>query len=141
VATTLELSGVKAFALGPSGAYAKSLAAALGKLGSARIGGEGALRRATTRDAQGSAAAELAGAYRAASRALAAVRVSPADGDANAGIVAALRAITRAYGRAASAARAGDDGAYAAATRDVQSGGARLERALKGLEKLGYTAS
>jgi hypothetical protein len=138
-ATTLELSGVKAFALGPNQAYADSLAEVLGELGAARIGGEGALRRAGTQDDQGAAAARLADAYAAASRALARVRVSPADAEANSALVAGLRQTAGAYRRAASAARQGAAAAYAAARADVRRGGARLELALKRLERLGYT--
>jgi hypothetical protein len=141
VATTLELSGVKALPLGPSEAYAKSLSTALGKLGSARKSGEAALRSAGTQDAQGAAAARLASAYTAAASSLDRAQVSPADREANDRIVAALRAIGGAYGRAATAARAGEGGAYGAATADVRSGGRRLERALKGLKALGYSTS
>jgi Protein kinase domain len=141
VATTLELSGVKAFALGPNEAYARSLGGALGKLGSARKSGEAALRSATTQDGQGAAAGRLADAYAAAAQTLARAEVSPADQVANGRIVAALRGVGGAYRRAASAARAGDGGAYAAATDAVRSGGRRLERALGSLEELGYSVS
>jgi hypothetical protein len=141
VATTLELSGAEAFALGPDEAYAKSLGEVLEKLSSAREGGEAALGRADTQGAQGAAADRLAGAYAAASRELDDVEVSPADAEANSGILAALGAIAAAYRRLGSAARDGDSGAYAAARDDVDRGGARLERALKDLEALGYASA
>jgi hypothetical protein len=67
--------------------------------------------------------------------------VSPRERDANARIAAALGAIGAAYGRAASAARTGDTGAYAAARDAVRGGGARLQRALRALGDLGYTVS
>ena len=140
MATTLELSGVKAFALGPSEGYAKSLTGALDKLGSARQSDEAALRRATTQGAQGTAATRLEKDYTAAARALARAEVSPADQDANERIVAALREIAGAYRRTASAAGGGDSGAFASAAGDVRSGGRRLERALAALEDLGYAA-
>ena len=95
----------------------------------------------TTQAAQAQAATRLEKDYATAARTLARAEVSPADQEANARIVASLRGIEGAYRRTASAARAGDSGAYAAAGDDVRSGGRRLERALGSLEELGYAPS
>jgi hypothetical protein len=141
VAATLELSGARAFPLGPSSAYARLLSTTTRQLDRARAAGTRRLRAAGSADAQASAAASLARAYGAAARRLRAAEVSPREQAANARIVAALASIGAAYGRAASAARNGDSGAYEAASDDVIRGGRRLRGAVSGLSELGYSVA
>jgi hypothetical protein len=137
-ASTLSLTGVRAFQLGPSPAYARSLGRTVRRLASARSRGTARLRQARTPGGQGAAAGPLAGAYLAAARSLARVTVSPADAPANRSLVALLRRVGSAYGRAASAARRGDGAGYASAARAVRRGDAAIARALRGLRRLGY---
>ena len=140
VATTLELSGVKALPLGPSEDYAARLGTAFERLGSARRSAEGELREADTQEAQAAAAVRLADAYAAAARTLARAQVSPADGAVHNQTVSALRGIATAYRNASSAARGGNGAGFAAAEARIRGDGRRLERALFGLEDLGYSA-
>ena len=139
VATTLELAGAEAFPLGPNEDYARALTDTFDQLDSERRDGEAALRRAGTQNAQGEAATRLGRTYADAAGSLARVETSPADARANDRIVLALRGTAAAYERVATAARAGDSGAYADATDAVERGGRRLGRALRSLERLGYS--
>ena len=137
MATTLELSGVKAFPLGPSQAYADALGGAFRKLNTARESGEAALGRAGTQSAQAEASARLSTAYGAAATTLARVEVSPAD----------QRPTTGSWRRCTpSAAHTGAPPAlpgpatgegFSAAARQVRRAGQRIERALRGLECTG----
>jgi hypothetical protein len=138
VATTLELTGAGAYPLGPSPAYARRLRTVLTTLGRARRSGTARLRRADTPDAQAAAADALETAHLRAARALDDAKVSPADAAANRALTHALEGSALAYQRAAGAARAGDDDAYAAARRALQTEQTELRSALSGLERLGY---
>jgi hypothetical protein len=139
VAATLRLAGAKAYALGPSDAYARELRGTIARLDDATAPAARKLRSASTPTAQADAAVALAAAYRKAARDLARVSTSPVDQGANAQIVAALTRIADAYAKAASAARNGDEAAYSAAGRAVSRGGTALARAFDTLEGLGYT--
>jgi hypothetical protein len=138
VAATLELSGAKPHPLGPSDDYARLLSTATRELDRARASGARRLEAAGSAGAQAAAAEGLSRAYARASRRLRSAAVSPREQEANARIAAALGAIGAAYDRAASAARGGDSGAYAAAQGAVRRGGARLQRAFRALSGLGY---
>jgi Protein kinase domain len=139
VAATLRLAGAKPYSLGPSAAYADSLGRTTTRLNDASAPAARRLQGADTPDAQASAAADLAAAYRDASRRLARLSVSPVVQGANSQISAALAQIARGYDSAASAARDGDTGGYTAAGRTVSRGGAALGRAFDDLKALGYT--
>ena len=139
VATTLELAGATAYPLGPSPAYARRLRTVLTTLGPARAlrrrrGCEGRTRptRRPLRRTRSRAP------HLRAARALEDAKVSPADAAANRALAHALEGTALAYQRAADAARAGDEDAYAAAGRALRTEQAELRRALSGLERLGY---
>jgi hypothetical protein len=138
VATTLEVTGVRSFGLGPNARYGRALSSVMTRLGAARTRDEAALRAARTRPAQAAAAATLASAHAAAARALAAAPAGPREQAANAAAVTALRRATRAYRRAAAAARGGDAGGYAAAGRAGRTAEGAARRAISTLGALGY---
>jgi hypothetical protein len=138
VAATLELAGSRAYPLGPSESYARTLGKVMTRLDGARSAGVGKLRGASTREAQAAAAKALEAAYLRASRALAGARVSPADAAANRSLSEALKQVALAYSRAATAAGAGDTQAYSAAGGALTAAQAKLRRGLSGLERLGY---
>jgi serine/threonine-protein kinase len=139
VATTLELSGAKPLPLGPSDDYAKAVSTAFKRLDTAAGAAAKRLRAADTPSAQAEAAGDLADAYTAAARALAGAPVGPYERAANSRLVGALRDLASAYSRAATAADAGDDGAYDAAGDAVKSAAADLKRAEAALRRLGYS--
>jgi hypothetical protein len=139
VAATLELSGARAFPLGPSDDYARLLATTTRQLERARAEGARRLRSAGSAGAQASAAESLARSYNGAARRLRDARVSPREQAANARIAAALASIGAAYERAASAARDSDSGAYDAARDAVMRGAGRLRRSVSALSELGYS--
>jgi hypothetical protein len=139
VAGTLRLAGAKPYSLGPSDAYAATLGKTVSRLDSASAPAARRLKSADTPSAQASAATDLAAAYRDASRRVSRESVSPLDKGANSRIAAALTQISRGYTSAASAARAGDTGAYNAAGRAISRGGTALTRAFDQLKALGYT--
>ena len=140
-ATTLSLSGAKALPLGPSAAYADRLGRALRDLDAGLKAGAKKLRAADTPSAQAAAASALGQPYERAARAISRTTVSPADRKASASLVGALRGLARDYREAASSARVGDSAAYAAAGSALRRDGARLRKALKALEALGYSVS
>ena len=138
VATSLELSAGRPLQLGPRADYARVAGTALRRLDGAADPLAGRLRDARTPTAQADAASALSRAYRDGARALSRAPVGPYEREANARLVSSLRLLERGYGRAASAARGGDEAGYAAAGRAVRSAAARLERAQAGLRDLGY---
>ena len=138
IAQTLELSGAKPYPLGPDGRYAAALNKAIATLNSARERGLRELRRAATPNGQARAADGVARAYRSAAKNLSEVSISPVARPANAAIIAALSRAERGYARLAADARGGNHRAYEAAREDVGRGEAAVQRALKGLKRLGY---
>ncbi len=141
IAATLKLNGTTAFGLAPSQQYASALGSAFGTLNSAVNTGTDRLRKASSASAQATAAAQLASAYATASRALAKLSVSPAVRSINANLATSLAALSRDYASLASAARAGNEAAYAQAQRAIGSDGARTTSALTALRQAGYTVS
>jgi Protein kinase domain len=141
IAATLKLNGTTAFALSPSPQYAASLGRTFGALHSALGAATTRLRAASSATEQAAAAQQLATAYRSASGALARLTVSPAVQSANAAIVGSLAALGRDYAALAAAAQAGDEAAYAQASRAIGSDGARAAGALAKLHQAGYTVS
>ena len=127
VAASLQLTGAKPLALGPSEAYAKER---WRRVRAARLRGRRRraqrLRRARTPAAQAAAARALASAYRsAASARLGGAGRARTSATPEPPSPASLRAVGDAYARAAAAARGGDRGAYAAARRSVRRAGQR----------------
>ena len=138
IADTFKLNAGTAFPVGPSKDYAAGLGKALGGLNKKVKSGRGKLRSAKTPKAQAAAAAGLASAYKATSKAVAGLKVSPADSAANAQLAAALKETGAAYGKLDAAARSGNKRAYAKARTAVQQGEQAVAGALRGLEAAGY---
>jgi hypothetical protein len=141
IAATLKLNGATAFGLGPSAQYASALGRTLATLHSAVDPGTARLRAASSASAQAAAAAQLAAAYGSASRALGRLSVSPAVQSVNASIAGSLAALGRDYAALATAARAGDEAAYARAQHAIGGDRARAANALAALRQAGYSVT
>lgn len=141
IAATLKLNGTTAFGLAPSQQYASALGSIFGTLNNAVNTGTAHLSAASSAAAQAAAASQLAAAYTTASRALAKLSVSPAVQSINANLAASLAALGRDYAALATAARAGNEAAYARAQHAIGSDGARTTSALAALSQAGYTVS
>jgi Protein kinase domain len=141
IAATLKLSGTTAFSLAPSTQYAAALAHIFDKLQSAVSAGSARLHSASSASAQATAASQLAAAYAAASVAVTRLPVSPAVQSLNASIARSLAAVGHDYAALASAARAGDEAAYARAGRAIAADRARATAALAALRQAGYVVS
>jgi hypothetical protein len=133
VASTLTLTGAKAFDLGVPAAYASGLTAALAKLQGARGAALAKMRSAKTPSAQAAGARQAAAAYGAAARTHPS-EVPPQVGDADAGILAALRAGQSGYTSLATAAASGNGGRYAAARGKIAKADKALQKALQQLQ-------
>ena len=138
LAATLRLRTATAYPIGPSEAYAGALNDAIGDVQQASDSAQANLERSDTLAGQAAITRALASSYDAAARQLAALDLSPADRQANGRLVSALRAVARAYRTAASAARAGDAGAYRAASAALPGVKAKLNTALAGVRAAGY---
>jgi hypothetical protein len=138
IASTLRLQNARAFALGPSAAYAKSLVETIGRLNSARTAASADLAKARTAAAQASAARALSGAYGEAASTMRGLKVSPADRDAHDDIVAALSKTSGGYRALATAAMRNDHKAYGKAVDAVQRRESRAGTAIAALKDLGY---
>jgi hypothetical protein len=141
IAATLKLNGTTAFGLAPSPQYAAALHGVFATLHSAAGAGAASLRAATSAAAQAAAASQLAAAYSSASSALARLTASPAVQSLNASLAGSLGALARGYSALAAAARGGEVGAYAAATRAIAGDRARAASALAALHQAGYEVS
>jgi len=141
IATSLQLQGLRAFPLGPSGSYAQALGGALAKLNAAAGRARAQLTSAKTPAGQASAAQALSGAYRSAAATLSGLSASPADAGANAALTAAFAAAGRDYAVLANAAKRSNKKAYARAAAAVKRDEARAAAAVSGLRSLGYATS
>jgi hypothetical protein len=142
IASTLRLRNTRAFPLGPSKDYAKSLRDAIGPLNVARANGRAALTAAARKPAgYAQAAGSLAAAYAGAASALRKQPVSPADRVANAKVVGALTGASTAYRALASAARRRDRRALRRESAKVAPAERRVAAALAALSDLGYVAA
>ncbi len=141
IAATLKLNGTTAFGLAPSPQYAAALHGVFATLHSAAGAGAASLRAATSAAAQAAAAGRLATAYSSGSSTLARLTVSPAVQGLNASLAGSLGALARSYSALAAAARDGEAGAYAAATRAIAGDRARAASALVALHQAGYEVS
>jgi hypothetical protein len=141
IAATLQVNGTTVFALTPSPRYAAALGSTFGALHGTVGAGTARLRVASSATAQAAAASQLAAAYGSASSALNRLGVSPALRSVNASIASSLAAVGRDYAALATAARAGDETAYAQASRAIGSDGARAAGALAALRQAGYAVS
>ena len=139
VAGNLKLIGdAEPVPLGPDEAYAKQLGGAIGALNSARSRGRRRLGAARSGGAQAAAASGLASSYAKARAALRRPPAGPLERRAHAEIVAALRDIEGAYRRLGAAARRSQEGRYRSAVSAVRRGEARLQAALRSLQRAGY---
>jgi serine/threonine-protein kinase len=134
-ATSLQLESGRAFALGSDENYTSELKATFARLNRNRRSQTRRLRGASTANGQARSAGRLASSYRGAANELAGVSISPEFAPANARIVRALRGTGSAYQRLAASARRGDDGGYRRAQRQISRAEARLQRALRALER------
>jgi len=138
IAATLKLNGVSAFGLAPSTRYAAALARVFATLNGAASAGAVSLRAATSASAQAAAASRLATAFSSASSAVGRLAASPAVQSLNASVASSLAALAHGYSALAAAARAGEEGAYAAATHAIAADRARAASALAALRQAGY---
>jgi hypothetical protein len=134
-ASSLKLTGAKAFDLGPGKDYTDALNATLGKLTTDRAAGTKALKAAKTPAQQAKAAGQLQSAYKTAAASLQKLSVSPQIKDANDGIVAALNNVAAGYGQVASGASKANRRAYLAGGRAVKKAEKELATALEVLSK------
>ena len=112
----------------------------MGALNRVRERSRDRLRFATDSTSQAEAAEDLAGAYKAARRALAGERVSPQEQAAHAAVLSALARARDAHLRLAAAARAQDAAGFGAAASDVRRAEGAVASSLDGLRPLGYHA-
>jgi hypothetical protein len=128
IAASLELRKGEPLPLGPDREYERKLDKAITALNQSTRGRVAALRRADTAAGQAEAASSLQGAYRKAARSLRNATNNPQV--SNGAIVAALNGLASTYGRLATAARAENEAAYAAARRKIADGEQRVRKAL-----------
>ena len=141
VATTLRVTGATVYPLGPRPEYAASLRAALKRLERPEREAAARLKNASTPEAQAAAAGDLAAAYTRAAQAVERIETGPAERGANGTLASALLRTAAAYAAAAKAARAGDEAAYADASRSIRSGQRLIARSLRAFGPLGYDVS
>jgi serine/threonine-protein kinase len=141
IAATLKLNGATAFGLAPSPQYAAALGNVFATLNHTAAAGAASLRAASSAAAQATAAGRLAAAYSSASSTVGRLTVSPAAQSLTASVTRSLAALARDYGALAAAARTGEEGAYATATRAIAGDRARAARALAALRQAGYEVS
>jgi hypothetical protein len=140
VAVSMRLADGRFTAIGPSVRQAKGQAAVLRRLNTARASYRSRVKRSRTAAGLAAAARELAGAH---ARAALVLRSLDFTGIARPGGQAAVRAAERAaaaYRSVAVAAADGDRRAYAAARRSALAADAKIRRALRLLQIVGYGA-
>jgi hypothetical protein len=138
VARTLELSGERAYPLGPDRGFAERLDRAVRVLGARLVRARKELRAARRPAGQGRVAGELRGAYRRAAGAVGRGDVSPAVAAGREAIEAALRRAATRYERLARAARAGEQRSYDRARGAIRRAEAGVRRALGQLDAKDY---
>jgi hypothetical protein len=139
VADTLQVSGGRAFPVGPDPAYAKTLGGTFGTLERKVAKGRGALRRNGAEfGQQARAAGDIRTAYAEAAAKLRKADVSPSDASINAAIAGRLGDAAATWKQAAEEARAKDKAGFDRAGRAIRRAEDRLARTLRGLEDAGY---
>jgi serine/threonine-protein kinase len=141
IAASLTVSGAKPLAVQTDATYAKGLSSALKALASARDAGRKTLKAAGSAKAQAGPAQSLATSYRAAVKAVRALKPPPLAAALNRVIATDLDNAADGYAKMASAARDGDSSGFAAGRGVVQGAEKALRRALDGLAGLGYEVS
>ena len=142
IADTLQVDAPKTFPVGPDPAYARTLGAALSKLGARVAKGREALAgKQATFTAQARAARDIQGAYIAAAQRLERTETSPADRTINDAVVARLDDAAAPWKQAAAAAARKDKRAFARSEGAIKRTQGRLAQTVAGLEAAGYNVS
>jgi hypothetical protein len=141
IAATATVRGAKPVSLAPSAQYATLVSGALRTLQGQRDTRLRTLRRAPAQVQQAAAADALARAYRLAAGKLTRAPVNVVNRSANRELIGALAAAKAAYEQLGVAARRDDRTRYDAARRRIAQAERRIDGALVGLRKLGYTVA
>ena len=141
IAASLELQSGEPYAIGPSRGFARTVNRAFRPLDRARASGVKQLANAGTPAQQARAAGAIAAAFASAAAKIAGAQVSPEAEPARDSLVASLRQTATAYRDLAAAARKNQEGGYNQARNQIGRREAGVERALAGLEQLGYGTS
>jgi hypothetical protein len=136
VAATLRLRGVRALPLGSTGPYTSALSGALSRLDGERAALRAQLAASARRAEQARAAHGLAAAYAGAAARIARLRPSPFARPSQVALLGALREAARTYDALSAAGRAGESGAYAAATARVDRAERKVDASIRRLERL-----
>jgi hypothetical protein len=139
MASSLQLTGARAYGVGPNAEYARALDTTISRLNRQVETQKSGLRGAKTAAGQSRSSSALASSYAGAAGRLSKLRVSPADQDANREIAAALRRTASAYTRMSRAAVAGARGEYNSGRVAARVGERRVAAALDRLRALGYS--
>lgn len=134
IASSLRLSSLRAYPVGPSEDYARAVGRALSGLPS----GPTRLRRASGRRSRERAARELSTAFRGAARAIRRTQAGPADRGLSATLTNALDRIDRGYRALSAAATDGNRGRDRSARLAIRRGERALEDAIGELRAAGY---
>ena len=136
VAATLRLRGLHALPLRGHMEYTHALAAALARLDGERLAAHRQLAGAATRPEQRRAAAGLAGAYGAAARDVLRIHPTPFARPSHLALYGALRQAQRRSSALSAAARSGDEGAYTAAAKRLESAQANVAASIRRLQRI-----
>jgi hypothetical protein len=136
-AGTLRLSGARALALGPSPAYAASLAKAVSSLRAVDPTAR-ALAKASTRAGQARLSLSLSRAQAGAASTLASADPGPDAANLNTQLIAALKGASAGYQRMTTAARTGDTGGYGTARSQTAHELTVTRNLLAALQAIGY---
>jgi hypothetical protein len=134
VAASLKVVGPHVFALGPDARYRRLVQRTVGRADALTRG----LRAARSARGQATAASALAGVFERGLGQLRKLRLSPADAASRAHLTAAWRAGSRAYAALAAAARRQNRRDYRAATARVGAAQRALTASLHELRRDGY---
>ncbi len=135
---SMRLRSARTLALGPLGAYARALAAALAYADAAQRSAGAQLRRATSAAAQAAAAVRLARAYEQASSMLEKVEAGPAEADVTLALKRAFSQAHVGYTTMAAAADADDASGFDLARSRVAEAQASMATSVEHLRGLGY---
>ena len=135
----MQVSGGKAFPVGPDPAYAKLVGNTFNKLdGDVAKGTKALNKNGASFRAQAAAARDIQAAYNAAAKKLRGADTGPADTAANAALVTALTANANAWKKAAAAAARKDKKGFSNAEGSIKQARQKLTQALQGLQASGY---
>jgi serine/threonine protein kinase len=138
IASSMQITEGKAFAVGPSDEFSNDVQRILGRLEKQEKSAATALNRAGKRTSQVAATRKLASTYSGAARSLAGLDVSPADALLKKNMVDALRAAGAAYKRAAVEGARKDRAGYKREGSRALASQKDMSEALDGLTKAGY---